>query len=202
MSSHHFVKEGQEPALLVLDALTFEVAGPLLEWAPLVIVAQSAIDDVLLWNIKVDVVLVKDINVSDFTIKLSKQAPLTIVSHTEQESAVINALHFLIRKKQNAVNILSANVIDIFPLAETLAHHLQISVMDGNMKWSAIASGHFEKWMPAKSTLFLKESTRQQSIELKGVEKVDGYYECRADGLVGLESEALFWVGETRFLEY
>ena len=60
MSSHHFVREGQEPALLILDALAFDIAGPLLEWAPLVVVAQSAVDEVMLWNIKMDVVLAEE----------------------------------------------------------------------------------------------------------------------------------------------
>ena len=43
MSSHHFVKEGQEPALLIMDALSLALIEPLLEWAPQVIVCENAL---------------------------------------------------------------------------------------------------------------------------------------------------------------
>jgi len=195
MSSHHFVKEGQEPALVILDALTFDVAGPLLEWAPLVVVVQGALDNVLLWNIKIDAVLAKEINVKDLSSKLASQAPLTILAHSPEESPLINALYFLIRKKQNAVNIFSANATETIAIAEKFAGQLQVNVMDGTLKWSAIASGHFEKWMAARTIVFLKEGTRQQSIDLKGLKKVDDHYESVVDGMVSLESKWLFWVG-------
>ena len=57
MSSHHFVKEGQEPALFILDNIPFQYAESLLEWVPLVMVADRALENVLHWGIKIDVVL-------------------------------------------------------------------------------------------------------------------------------------------------
>ena len=201
MSSHHFVKEGQEPALLILDALTFDVAGPLLEWAPLVVVVQAALDDVLLWNIKIDAVLAKEIDVNDLSSKLASQSPLTILAYTPEESPLINALNFLIRKKQNAVNIFAANVIETIAIAERFADQLQVNVMDGTLKWSAIASGHFEKWMAARTIVFLKEGVPQQSIVFKGLKKVDDHFESVVDGIVSLESKWLFWVGGSHTVE-
>src|SRR5262245_23981535 len=112
MSSHHFVKEGQEPALLILDAPTFDVVGPLLEWAPLVVVAQQAVEMVLSWNIKIDVVLAIEKDISDLTKQLSNQAPLKILSYSAEESPLANALHFLIRTKQSAVNILANDGVE------------------------------------------------------------------------------------------
>ena len=200
MSSHHFVKEGQEPALLILDAPTFDIAGPLLEWAPLVVVVQPALDDVLLWNIKIDVVLAKEIHVKDLSSKLTGQTPLTILTHRSDESPLIDALYYLTRKKQNAVNIFSANANEVIAMAEKFADYIQISVIDGSTKWSAIASGHYEKWMAAGTIVFLKESVRQQSIDFKGLKKVDDQYESLADGMVSLESESLFWLGETHIV--
>jgi hypothetical protein len=201
MSSHHFVKEGQEPALLILDALTFDVAGPLLEWAPLLVVVQPALDDVLLWNIKIDVVIAREKDVKDLSSRLAGQAPLTILSHTSDESALINALYFLIRKKQNAVNIISSSANAVIAMAENFVDQIQINVIDGSVKWSAVASGHFQKWMSAGTRVFIKESFRQQSIDLNGLKKVGDHYESIVDGMVRLESESLFWFGETRFAE-
>ncbi len=93
------------------------------------------------------------------------------------------------------MNIFSANASETIALAEKFADRIQVNVMDGALKWSAIASGHFEKWMPARTIVFIKEGTRQQFIGLKGLKKVDDHYESVADGMVNLKSEWLFWVG-------
>ena len=201
MSSHHFVKEGQEPALVILDALTFDIAAPLLEWAPLVVVAQQAVEDVMLWNIKMDVVLAEEKNVQELTGRLNDQAPLTILAYSSNESTLVNALHFLIRKKQSGVNIFSSNVDEAIMLAESLADQLQISVMDGTIKWSGVPAGHFEKWMSAKTPIFLRKSEMQQSIVHAGLSETGDHYESTTEGMIRLQSEALFWVGEPYFSE-
>ena len=79
MSSHHFVKEGQEPALFILEPISFQVASPLLEWAPLVLVSANALDDVLRWGIKIDVVLVEKSRVETLTRNLLEQVPIKIL---------------------------------------------------------------------------------------------------------------------------
>ena len=199
MSSHHFVKEGQEPALLILDAPPFDVAGPLLEWAPLIVVAEKAVEMVLSWNIKIDVVLATEANIPDITSKLANQAPLTILSYSSDESPLINALHFLIRTKQLAVNIFAKHAGETIGLAESFTDQLQITIIDGALKWSAITSGQYSKWATAKTRFLVKESKSLQSFNLAGLAKTDGSYESIIDGVIKIESNALFWVGETRF---
>ena len=81
MSSHHIVRDDQEPALIIANgaACSMELLNQLLEWSPLVIVLDSAIDRVLELGIKVDVLL------GDFDRGfqpeeyLEKQYPLEIV---------------------------------------------------------------------------------------------------------------------------
>ncbi len=59
MSSHHFVKEQQEPAVFILNpsGINFESVASLLEWSPTLLVDQESVDLVLSWGIKIDVVL-------------------------------------------------------------------------------------------------------------------------------------------------
>ena len=59
MSSHHIVRDDQEPALIIANgaACSDELMGQLLEWSPLVIVLDTAIERVIPLNIKVDVLL-------------------------------------------------------------------------------------------------------------------------------------------------
>jgi hypothetical protein len=199
MSSHHFVKEDQEPALVILDALTFDKVGPLLEWAPLVIVARRAIEDVIRWNIKVDVVLAEEKDVKELSNRLADQVPLTILAHPTDESPLVNALHYLIRKKQNDVNVFCLNLDEAIMLTEKFAPQLQICIMDDTAKWSVVAAGHFEKWMAAKTSLFLRKSQGQQSIDLIGLKLAGDHYETTKDGLIRVQSDALFWVGEPYF---
>ena len=59
MSSHHFVKEQQEPAVFILDAehIHLDRISGLLEWVPTILVSEKALDRVLSWGIKIDVIL-------------------------------------------------------------------------------------------------------------------------------------------------
>ena len=59
MSSHHIVRDDQEPALIIANGASCnnELLGQLLEWSPLIIVLDSAIERVIELNIKVDVLL-------------------------------------------------------------------------------------------------------------------------------------------------
>jgi thiamine pyrophosphokinase len=61
MSSHHIVRDDQEPALIIANGASCseELMGQLLEWSPLVIVLDSAIERVLelmfYWAISIEV---------------------------------------------------------------------------------------------------------------------------------------------------
>lgn len=59
MSSHHIVRENQEPALWLYDiaATSGDIIGQLLEWSPAVYVGEDQLYDVLDRGIKVDFVL-------------------------------------------------------------------------------------------------------------------------------------------------
>ena len=56
MSSHHIVRDDQEPALIIANGASCnnELLGQLLEWSPLVVVLDSAIERVINLNINHD----------------------------------------------------------------------------------------------------------------------------------------------------
>jgi thiamine pyrophosphokinase len=85
LSSHHIVRDDQEPALIIANgsACNLELLGQLLEWSPLVIVLDSAMERVMKLDIKVDVLL-GDFD-GDFDPNYyKKQYPLEIV-HTRSK---------------------------------------------------------------------------------------------------------------------
>jgi thiamine pyrophosphokinase len=86
MSSHHIVRDDQEPALIIANGASCnpELLGQLLEWSPLVIVLDSAMERVMKLNIKVDVLLGDFDRDFDANYYKEKQYPIEIVHTPDQ----------------------------------------------------------------------------------------------------------------------
>ena len=101
MSSHHIVRDDQEPALIIANgaACSQELLGQLLEWSPYIIVLDSAMKRVTELGIKVDVLL-GDFD-GDFNPEKYKdmQYPLEIVYTPDQDKTDLEkAFDYLIEK--------------------------------------------------------------------------------------------------------
>jgi len=111
MSSHHFVKENQEPALIIANGLACEEAilGQLLEWSPYVVVLDGALDRVLSLGIKFDLLLGDFDRIDLETFHFNEQADVMIMHTPDQDKTDLEkALDFLIDRNQLAVNIVWA----------------------------------------------------------------------------------------------
>jgi hypothetical protein len=194
MSSHHFVKEGQEPALLIIDPIGLSIAEPLLEWSPLVIAHEECLEEVLLWGIKIDVVLVKNDNSEELKNRLLEQAPVRILSYDHNSDLLQIVLSFLIDHKQTALSILSHHPEKLFDKLCTFTDEFALTILSHNRKWIGIGSGSYKKWFPNGAELFLYGDS--QLIKKEGLEASKQHYVTKADGIVDLTSTAPFWVGE------
>lgn len=111
MSSHHIVREKQEPALIIAngESCNAELLGQLLEWSPFVVVLDSAIHRVMALGIKVDVLLGdfdRDIDLQEIE---QNQYPIEIVHTPDQEKTDLEkAFDFLIERGFPAVNVVWA----------------------------------------------------------------------------------------------
>lgn len=111
MSSHHFVKEGQEPALIIAngEACSTELLGQLLEWSPFVVVLDGAIKRVLELGIKVDAWLGDfDSGKDHAAIELSHMQIEIIHAPDQQKTDLQKAIELLIERNYKAVNIIWA----------------------------------------------------------------------------------------------
>ena len=111
MSSHHIVRDDQEPALIIANGqeCSMELLGQLLEWSPIVIVLDNAIERVLQLDIKIDVLL-GDFD-GDFNPEIykEKQYPPEIVHTPDQNKTDLEkAFDYLIEKGHQAVNVVWA----------------------------------------------------------------------------------------------
>jgi thiamine pyrophosphokinase len=112
MSSHHIVKEKQEPALIIAngESCSLELMGQLLEWSPFVIVLDGAINRVIDLGIKIDV-LFGDFDKVEFNQEeiLKSQFPIEIIHAPNQNKTDLEkAIDFLIQRGFPAANILWA----------------------------------------------------------------------------------------------
>ena len=163
MSSHHIVRDDQEPALIIANgaSCSFELLGQLLEWSPIVVVLDSAIERVLQLDIKVDVLL-GDFD-GDFNPEIykEKQYPLEIVHTPNQDKTDLEkALDYLIEKGHQAVNIVWAtgkradhtitNITNII----RYRNKLKIVILDDHSKIFLLPN-KFEKWYTASTPISL-----------------------------------------------
>lgn len=163
MSSHHIVRDDQEPALIIANGAecSIELLNQLLEWSPFVVVLDSAIERVIQLGIKIDVLL------GDFDRGFSteyykeKQYPLEVVHTPDQNKTDLEkAFDYLIEKGHKAANVIWAtgkradhtmtNITNIV----RYRNELKIVLLDDHSKIFLLPK-KFEKWYTKDSVISL-----------------------------------------------
>ena len=111
MSSHHIIREGQEPALIIAngESCSNELLGQLLEWSPFVVVLDGAINRVLELGIKIDVLLGDFDSKNHALEQIQAQQKIEIVHTPDQNKTDLQkGIEFLIARNFDAVNIIWA----------------------------------------------------------------------------------------------
>lgn len=168
MSSHHIVREKQEPALLVLGLGSFseELLGQLLEWSPTVIATIDAAEKLNSMGIKVDRILVDgaqhEVFQSDIKYLLIAALP-----------PLDAAMQFLIAENYGAVNIIHDG-IDLHYF-EKFVSSINLVIFHQQRKIYPVASG-FSKWLPAGEVIEIHSDAKD--LHVTGLEKTgaDRFY--------------------------
>jgi thiamine pyrophosphokinase len=163
MSSHHIVRDDQEPALIIANGASCnsELLGQLLEWSPIVIVLDSAIERVMEMDIKIDVLLGDFDRDFDANYYKKKQYPIEIIHTPDQNKTDLEkAFDYLIEKKIPAVNVVWAtgrradhtitNLTNIVRYRDLL----KIVILDDHSKVFLLPR-KFEKWYTANTPISL-----------------------------------------------
>jgi hypothetical protein len=192
MSSHHFVKEGQEAALIIADAVPYKIIAPILEWAPLVLVFQKALEEVMTWSIKIDVVICQKANLDTVSAAVEEQFPIEIIAIDSWETASTRVLDFLVKEKHHSVVVATDDVDRMMSMLETFGKLKASILVREHLKWSLYEKGLYEKWMP-----------KGDGVYVRGViqELVNGQYAgnkvvSSADGVMTIKGTGPFWIGE------
>jgi len=171
MSSHHIVRDNQEPALLFIDikCCNTKILEQLLEWSPFIIATKET--DLFLesWDVQPDIILEAD-----------------------SKTKLINeAFDILLKQNQKMVNI----VCDITIISQFENRQSEVTILNKDWKWSFIRSGKLKKWVPKNSQLSLKSeivkiNNHNGHLTLNELENIP------KDGMICFESEKAFWLGE------
>jgi hypothetical protein len=200
LSSHHFVKEQQEPALIILNAagISFDDVAPLLEWVPTVLVEQEEVFTVISWGIKIDIILAEmDFQQQHYHL-LEEQYPVKFLGVREGDF-LNEGLQYLIASKHSAVNIIGLDHQKVAEL-ESKLEFLDIVVWDGPTRYFPVKNGEFKKWFPAcavqlhalEGTLIeVKTPIDSSIIEIKHATILE-----IPEGTSIFKSKEIFWVGE------
>lgn len=151
MSSHHIVKDEQEPALFIVEpeASNLELIQQLLEWSPTLVVVEQALEKVLSWGIKIDVVVCQEANFEEVRIKTIEQYPIEIIAAADD--LIENGLRYLYHRNHVSVNIIT--YFEKHAFAQNFLEKMDVIVFSHEFKAFYVAHGSWKKWVTA-DTLF------------------------------------------------
>jgi len=177
MSSHHIVKDKQEPALIIAngEACSEELLGQLLEWSPFIVVLDHAIYRVLDLGIKVDVWMGDFDQDHDFESIRDQQDPLEIITTPDQEKTDLEkAVDLLIERGFPAANIVWAtgrradhSITNITNLVR-YKEQIRLVLFDDYSKIFPL-KGTFEKWYVAGTPISLIPVGKVEGIQTSGL---------------------------------
>lgn len=174
MSSHHIVRDEQEPALLVAQKgmLDAEGMGSLLEWSPTVMVISSVLETVLTWGIKVDVVIGYEEETHALREQLQKQSPVKLLTITKGGDLLATGLVYLLQNQYSAVNLLAdlhRNGKAVMGAVHEVAGVLDVVVYSQQHKCWTVKGNRFQKWMPKGQTFHLVPTKLPQRLSTQGL---------------------------------
>ena len=175
MSSHHIVKEKQEPALLIINLAGFnqEYLGQLLEWSPTVVVAESVFDEILSLGIKVDAVLTSE----DNSLAVAQEHILQI---NYAQDALNEGLNYFIKEGYPAVNVIDDKFS--FPNYSSFVSQIDLVVFNGEHKIYPITSG-FNKWQKANEEIAILYPQNVNDISFTGLDLIkENLFRTQKDG--------------------
>lgn len=163
MSSHHIVREAQEPALIIANGeqCSSDLLSQLLEWSPFIIVLDGALKRVLDLQIKFDVLL-GDFDHQSIDEIQDILPPHSEIIHTpdQDKTDLEKGLDYLIQKNHKAVNIIwatgrrSDHYLNNISILSRYANDLNLVMLDDFSRIYPIKSG-FKKHYTANTNISL-----------------------------------------------
>ncbi len=202
MSSHHIVRDEQEPALIIFNsAFDEQTIQGLLEWSPTVITKSDLVGALLPYGFKIDVVIGTTTEKDQVMSLLEHQQPFKYLSKNANDEDLLLAIYFLIASKYKAVNLLYPLNPESMSLINPFLNQLDLVFYDLGYKWIYSRSTTFSKWLAADSILKFRDPSikvTQEGVELK-LNFLEGECICdvKKEGQTVIKAEKAFWLGQS-----
>ena len=209
MSSHHIIRDKQEPALIIANGeeCTMDLLEQLLEWSPTVVVLDCAIERVISLGIKVDVWL-GDFDHSEKHSLALENYPLKKIHTPDQNKTDLEkAFEYLMSEGYPAVNVVWASgnrmdhTLNNFHSLVAYGRKLKIVFFD-DYSTSYLLPSNFEKWYPAGTPISLIPYGEAKNVTSTGLlydlnhpllklgTQTSSSNEVREDGIVKISYES------------
>lgn len=185
MSSHHIVRDEQEPALLLWQPgqLSYSQVGELLAWSPQVLVNCPALPEALGWGIKLDALCGPVVELEKWLPQLAHQQPLTSIE-LENSQDLSPLVDWLRERGQRRLNLSLAPEAPEQWRWAAQEKRLHLSVLSRGWQYVWVKD-NFSKWVPAGFTYRLRQADGRLLDE----------YTCRQSGWLSLNLSAPGWLG-------
>lgn len=174
MSSHHIVRDQQEPALFIdkFEYFSVEILHSLLEWSPTVICCESSVDLYTKQGLKLDVGLVGHLNYEYWKRQLKSQYPLKLIA-IHGSDFLYSGLTFLQKSNHRAVNIITdeGSLPEIIKPCLQYVPYMDIVILTEIYRHVLPKSLVYKKWLPAFSDINVTPLTNGSHITTGGFEE-------------------------------
>lgn len=183
MSSHHFVREKQEPAIYIHseESLDLELLGQLLEWCPYVIVDEHALFVINHEPIKIDLVIQRDLTDDDIQTWVANQSDIKVLKLNTGDDKLISVLNYLASENHFAISLIACNDAH-FEKLKNIDFPLDVIQYNSLYKGFFIKE-HFLKWKEKDSLIEINSET----VETKNLIKQNNLHKVIKDGLVEIK---------------
>ncbi|MCU0447435.1 MAG: hypothetical protein MUE85_21265 [Microscillaceae bacterium] len=188
MSSHHIVRDEQEPALFIYqpEVCSFEQIAQLLEWSPIVAIGAENMETIGAWGIKIDLIFYPNQSIPPRDFPQDTVQLISIHNHLLREG-----LEYLQNRGHRTISLLAdyeqvrRQDLDLSPV--------ELIIYQKNYKYFMVKSGQWRKWLAAGTLLQIFA----EAVEIDNLQKnQNNFYQVIADGFVSLKHEGSFWLGE------
>ncbi len=187
MSSHHVIRDGQEPPVFLLNEASVQhpLLGDLLEWSPLTICLDQAVPALIRKGFKADHILCQTSDPSQWHYVFDQHYSVSLVKVGNWEEVISAVKAILDTNAADFLHVLASNETSKKPF-EIFD---KVVFFSAEVKWTWYREGKYRKWMEAGSRVLLEggykeiigeyldqgdsiETTETGIIEMKGLEKI------------------------------
>lgn len=188
MSSHHIIRDNQEPAVFLTDvhSISTDLLGQVLEWSPTVICLDKSMEALESQGIKVNVLL----RAVDQTNLDNIQADVDVITYRED---YLSGLFDYLEKIDNFAIYLVGCSPD--PVLLPYADRFSINLLNGNRH--SVLIKRYSKWLPKGARLYL-DNVVEQSLDNNNLKRSgEDTYEVIHEGFVEIpEQKHYFFLTE------